>query len=290
MTTWKRRATAAGMALALGLGLWLSACGPAPRPAGEKAPGQEVSPRQAAEGIHLAAGLRLVVERTLAGAAGGWPEMRLAVTEVGADTLRVRWETTLERETEASRQRRWAFEEDPPVVGVGEQGPEPPRPEFETLNLEGALAVTGRADARVMTPPSLWGDGDTGRTVSGNGLLWLSPAAFRELRATRTTRWGLTSFDATTTLLFPDSDEFHTLEAEADFRSLELEVDGEPTAVQVIVAGNRYLTYTVLDNEQNPLVLRLGANPLADWTDLFTLRGPLLKTSLGYRVTAIERQ
>jgi hypothetical protein len=151
-----------------------------------------------------------------------------------------------------------------PVVGVGTPSPTPVQ---ETVTVEGTITATGLRDAQDAYLPLYWQE--SGRSTTDTSLLWLSQQAFQELKTTRRTRWTpdiMTRLSLLPLIVLRQLEEEATdreiyLEAEADFVTYELLVNGERTAVQAIKAydtfGNEYL---ILDNEDNPLILKFTFN------------------------------
>lgn len=151
-----------------------------------------------------------------------------------------------------------------PVVGVGTPAPTPAQ---ERVSVKGTITAAGMAGARDAYLPLYWQE--PGERVTDSSLLWLSQEAFRELKTTRRALW--TPDIMTRLSLLPlvvlrqleeeAADREIYLEAEEEFADYELSVNGERATVQAIVAydsfGNEYL---ILDNEDNPLILRFTFN------------------------------
>lgn len=231
----------------------------------------------------------------------------VSVVEAAADGLVVEWREKVKEETEGSRRRRQAFEDDRPRSGVGEPEPEAPPPDYVERVKRGRLHATGFEASRRMNLPALWPEGE--HELEQGSLLWMSPTAFRELRATRQTVWrlgivgsslgepvaaltelsrGLEALRARLEESEPERRAFDSIEAEADFATFELAVDGRPTAVRAILARNWFAEYVILDNQENPLILKVTLNPLSGGAlDVFSPLGAL-KSILGYQVLELE--
>ena len=65
-------------------------------------------------------------------------------------------------------------------------------------------------------------------------------------------------------------------------------IDGAAVEVRTIEAHNWFGRYTILDDPENPLVLKVTFNPLSSGAlDVFSPTG-LLKTVMGYQVVEIS--
>lgn len=299
--------SAAGRAaLVLAAGAALAACAPEP---------DRDAPAAAEPRLELTAGMEISLAQTLLGAGAGLSKWtgdetgvkRITVESVRPDELVVGWREEVREETEASRRRREAFERDPPKAGVGEPEPAAPEPEYARRTREGRITATGTGASRQMTLPALWPEGE--HAVSGNSLIWLTRPAFRELRSTRETDWGpgllgnplfqpaaaverlrdgLAALEKRLDGSPEERRELGRIEAEADFGTFELTVDGRELEVPTIVARNWLAEYVILDNEDNPLVLKVTLNPLSGGAlDVFSPLGAL-KAVVGYQVTEIR--
>lgn len=238
---------------------------------------------EAAQEVVLSPGLQITMGPT-----------RVVVRQVTEDVLTFDWTHEDKQETVYSKRRREAFERNPPVRGIGEPDPEPPTPEYEPIIRRGTITSHGYRQANMMLEPPTFLELQWTRPQTRferNGLLWMSPDAFRELRSTRHTEWGVANFEGRLIELLSDSGDLE-IEADRAFHSRNLEIDGRAVAVQTIVAGNQKVTYTILDNAQNPLILEVDfrAHP-SSAVDFVPFLGWLTlaaKASWGYEVTAVR--
>lgn len=215
---------------------------------------------------------------------GGGRLLTVEAVEPGASAT-VSWRETVERESTPSER---------PPVGVGE---DTPTPIVEVVERAGTLTVAGLADAHATFLPMFWEPGAATTDTSG---IWLSRAAYRELRDTRSTAW---SGDVLTRISWVGTtvqDRIHdaveredevVLEADGDFVEVDLTVDGASTTVEAIQAhdsfGNRYV---VLANEDNPLVVQFRYNAVSvGGAGLDTALWSVIKAVFsGYRVLSID--
>ena len=229
----------------------------------------------------------------------------IRIVDAGADVVELTWRETTREETSESVARRRAFRDNPPRTGVGEPDPKPPVADWIERQREGAVTLSQWQDSNALLLPALWPEGS--QTLTGESLIWLSPAAFTELRGARRTRFGLgllerslpqgvsprlaPALDALAERLREAADQrrrLADLEAERDFGSFSLKVNGRSVEVPTVVARSWFADYVILDDADNPLVLKLTLNPIsAGPLDIFSPLA-LLKTLLGYQVVAID--
>lgn len=153
-------------------------------------------------------------------------------------------------------------------------------------------------------PPAYWPTVKSdGKDTSG---IWLSDDAFLQLSKSRlaTINYGLTddklygamktdkgfssavrSLNEQTTRLAVDQ-EIDLIKAEDQSSEWTLKVNGKDVKVQVIKAKSWFGEMVVLDNPQNPLILKLTFEP-SSWTADNASKN-LLTALIGYEVTALE--
>ena len=244
---------AATVLAALGCGL-----APTPTPA-SSAPGS----------LDLAPGMQIGVVSTTFGGFGVDSEvnserpgggMLVTIEEVQpGESVTVAWQRTVERDVTPAAPT--------PVVGVGTPDPTPPT---ETVTERGVITGNGRDDSHAALLPIFWPqvDGETTDT----SLMWLSAAAFSELKETRETRWSADVLTRISNLPREALDKINDaaagreifLKAEPDFVTFELSVNGQNTTVQAIKAFDDFgNAYVILDNPQNPLILKFTYNAVS---------------------------
>lgn len=154
-------------------------------------------------------------------------------------------------------------------------------------------------------PPAYWPSEIT--DAKDTSAIWLSRDAFDELAKTKhaTLYYGLTDgtlfgalntakefFEAITALSGQVSEASKMIDpdwakADDDYSDWTLKVNGQDVKVQVIKARNWYGEIVVLNNPQNPLIIKMTFNPMLQ--DKSLLKGnDFLSTLLGYEVTQLD--
>ncbi|MBM5789473.1 hypothetical protein FJZ23_00050 [Candidatus Parcubacteria bacterium] len=278
-------------------------------------PVSQQSPEAAAAGLQLTPGSELVLRGTVFGLGGKFVKLfkqenadtRLLLDhwEAGAQA-RATWERVLKRETEESKKATQDYYAQYASAPIGTKAPEPPEPVYVTHTETGILETEALSNATSIHLPLFWIQGQTGG--QGSGLIWLSQTQYRELFETRKTDINLGLFDDSVSYAIGLTDhvkslverlrgsteppeEQNVLEVKADINWGEyvLTVDGVSTTVQAIRAQNAFARYTILANEQNPLILEIMVSPATRGSlNLFT-RDALGKAFWGYEVVSITR-
>lgn len=177
---------------------------------------------------------------------------------------------------------------------------------WQGASATGTLAFEGYADAQAMLLPAFWPPGET--TASGNGGLWLSHAAYDDLSAGRPTEWRLGLADHVLSSMSSAFQTFNTISAKlygsataapelaspfsikktGTAEAFPLTVDGKIVLLRAIEASSWFGDFVVLDNPDDPLILKVAVNPAA---------APALKAlepasvrvdELGYEITSLE--
>lgn len=171
---------------------------------------------------------------------------------------------------------------------------------------KGTIASSGFDASRSLYLPAFWKEGE--RRADGNGVLWLSPAAWQELSEKGATdiRIGLGdgAFDAASKALqafnaiagrlsasasaaapVPGSPFAAALKGESSV--FPLRVDGKLERVRVVTARSWFAEFTILKNPENPLVLKVSVNPLAmEALRAFAPEGVDVQ-AVGYEITSV---
>lgn len=211
------------------------------------------------------------------------------------------WKETFERETAASITARNEAER---ATGVGEE-PHVPEPVYETVSLQGEVASDALDDGSRMYLPSEWTESMVDLAGSSATVIWLSKAQYDELSTTRHTKLSLSVFDqglqqvADGLELVKDligkaqrdatpavNEDPTEIVASADWGSYPLKFNDQKISVQTIQAENKFASYTILANPDNPLILEVELKAWAYGTEAIGLVTDELKMS-GYAVTEI---
>lgn len=168
---------------------------------------------------------------------------------------------------------------------------------------EGMIEAKDFRASQRMLLPAFWKEGGT--ELDKNGVIWLSPTAFRELRDEGRTEWqlgiGNTVTDAASSALqkfqevvgklFGEEEEARTaftLEKKGEIQAFPMRIDGKVDHLRAIQASSWFADYVILDNPANPLILKLNINSVAVGAmDAFIPLGVDTK-EIGYEITAIR--
>lgn len=254
--------------------------------------------------IRFEDGLSLVLRPTYLGVTGtvadvfgdehGRTEARLDLSSGSA----LEWKRADRRETEESVANRDAHESE------GREGSPPPRV-FAIVTTEGRLNFVRSEEDRKMLLPAFWQEGES--TVLDNGILWLTKDAHARLKQGQKVEWSLGmgspvldtasdilgAFDGAVEKLFGDGEDGKgspfDLELVTEDGLFAVRIDGRVETVEVLQVKSWFATYLVLDNPDNPLILKVGVNPVAaSALDAFSPLGVDTK-ALGYEITEIRR-
>ncbi len=169
----------------------------------------------------------------------------------------------------------------------------------------GSLELPSVASAQAMLLPAFW---PKGRAVAeGNGGLWLSPSAYAALQQRGTTDWKLGVADNTLTALLKAFNLFNDLSSKLSasattsapispfalrktgtIDTFPLLVDGKLTLVRTIQATSWFADLVILDNPQNPLIVKVTIHPVAEPALKVLGSADIQWDSLGYEITSIS--
>ncbi len=219
------------------------------------------------------------------------------------------WSVTATKETDASKRARAAYEENLRAhpVGIGESYPPPPNVATERMTATGTLLGINLRTPHTALLPVYWKEGRYD-TLGEKTAIWLSTDAFQELVRTRRTILNLGIFDETVNDAaknvaglkdayanlrrgasadgkFKDLTE---LEADAEFIEWPLEVNDEKRMVSAIRAHNWFGEVIILNNEQNPMILKVTLSPAVLATDALAGQSSLVEKLFGYEVRKIR--
>lgn len=228
------------------------------------------------------------------------------------------WSIASQVETDASRAARAAHTQQYASSPVGVEIPQSPKPVYEERVVSGRVASESMGTADTLLLPEQWPQGDGG--VVNRSLIWLSRERYEELVSTRSTVVSLGLFDESlarvenatsriasavevlSALLDPllgtqeqpaqevesDSRSFLTLEAEPQWGTYTLLVNGVRTKVRIVEAKNAFASYKILANPDNPLILEIQLTPLSQGNLELLSRAGVAKGFSGYEVTRVS--
>lgn len=235
----------------------------------------------------------------------------------------IEWERRHQVETAESIATREAYDGEYAQAPIGIEIPTEPEPMYEDAVVRGSLSTANLGTGDTLLLPERWTEGDMG-TVSET-LIWLSEHQYDELVNTRSTTLSLGLFDASLSsvektaeqvtqatdvlseLLAPlaeygwidweppqteaveiEDKDVTTVEADGDWQTYYVKINGDRTGVRAIKASNAFATYTILANPENPLVLEVQLTPLAQGS--LDFGGLNLSESFGgYEITEITK-
>lgn len=276
----------------------------------------KVDPETAAGQLTLTPETEIVLRETVFGLGGKFvtffkqedAERRLVLDEwVAGERVKATWTRELKDETEESKKATQEYYAQYASAPVGTKLPDPPAPVYMTIVESGRLETDALADASAIYLPLFWVKDEMGG--QGSGLLWLSKKQYKELIETRKTNVNLGLFDDSVSYAVGLTDQVKNLverlrgskeapeeksvlevEANINWAEYTLLVDGAPTAVRAIRAQNAFARYTILANEENPLILEIMVSPTTRGSlNLFT-REALGKAFWGYEVVSVDRR
>ena len=222
---------------------------------------------------------------------------------VAGDRVTFSWSETYERETAASIEARSAAERATPVG----QEANVPEPVYETISLAGSLKTHALDDGQRILLPSEWPATDHDLTSEPNTLIWLSRAQYDELSSTRHTHLSIGVLDAGLQTVASAAGAIQELiakisgsdgadsvaeqdvteiVADAEWGTYTLMYQGEKVKVQTLEAENKFASYVILANPENPLILEVELKSWAYGTEALGLISEDLQVA-GYSVSSI---
>ncbi len=275
----------------------------------------KLPPSEAAQKVNFVPGDTFELRQTMLGFGAALPELlgrrdgvkRVTVNRFAPmNTADLAWNMTIQREKEASRKEREAYERERDAGKAATL----PATQYESREVNGTVTGIGLRSPHTLTLPASWQEGDRALRDEQSGL-WLSDDAYLELSRTGLTTLNFGVFDEETNRLaqgLQDVDKALTalrtrasedgrnhdltlLKAETERVVVPLEINGVEVKVSAIRAKNWFGEVTVLENRQNPLVLKLTINPLSAGL-AETLGGSLssLDQLLGYEIKKLRVQ
>jgi hypothetical protein len=211
----------------------------------------------------------------------------------------LKWKLSRKVETDASIKARQAYE------SSGSKGTAP-EPVTEMQTVTGGLINVDLTVTHKLFPPAYWPtDNIPSRSTSA---IWISNEVYEELTKTKTATiyFGITDdflFGAMNTAQqFSDAinalkasvqkiqnkTDVDLTKADAELAEWPLTVNGKDIKVQVIKARNWYGEIVVLDNPQNPLILKMTFNPVDAGLANLATNNSFLQSLIGYEITRLD--
>lgn len=218
------------------------------------------------------------------------------------EELSGKWNKFEQRETAESIAAREAAENS----GIGE-GAEVPDAVYEQIATEGTFSTTALDQAKATILPTFLKADANFTGGEDNGVFWLSQQQYDELVDSRHTELELNVFGSGIASLIETAggldklverfgitnaddinlEDLTTIEAETDWGSYTVKVDGDNKKLQTIEASNRFVHYVILANRDNPLVLEVELDVLGVGTELLANFGGFEELK-GYHVTELN--
>lgn len=276
------------------------------------------TPVEVANAIQFIPGDTFEVRQTVLGFGAFLPD--LLKTDEGVRTVTLKrfaptnfaaldWTLTATRETDASKRRRLAYEADLKANprGIGDVIPPPPNVVNERVTTSGTVLGINLRTTHSAYLPVYWTE-DKEDLLGERSAIWLSDDAFQELVRTRRTILNLGLFDESLNQAAKNvaglKDAYATLREQADadgkFKDLtelnaddefiewRLSVNGEERTVSAIRAHNWFGEVIVLNNRQNPMILKVTLNPQAALAAALGSDASLVENLFGYEVKNIK--
>ncbi len=273
----------------------------------------QTSPDEAAALLHVQPGDEIAIRETVLGIGGPFvkffkrqdAELTLVIQQWMAGVqAEMNWNRELQQETEDSKKAREAYEAQYANAPIGSELPPKPEPVLETITQSGTLTTKSLADALHVFLPIFWKTDET--LGEESSLIWISQKQYDELIQTRRTKINLGLFDDSVSYAVGLTDQVKQLveklkgaeetpegknvldvEADIEWGTYDLVVDGIVTTVQTIQAQNAFARYTILANRQNPLILEIMLSPASQGSLHLFSRESIGESFWGYEVVSI---
>jgi pimeloyl-ACP methyl ester carboxylesterase len=268
-----------------------------------------LTPQQATEKIHFVPGSLIEIRQTflglgaqLAAALAGDDKEGVRTVHVDRfaplETADVTWKIVKKEETNESQKAR---------AEAAKKKQKIPEPVLEDRVTEGGVQGFNLKDAHSLYVPAFW-PGVLQSSSLGTSGIWLSDEVYQALARNRlaTLTFGIldsslqgaigkvTQFKNAFAALqgqaaaIENRIDVAKLDGEKDVAEWPLKVNGKNVTVEVLKAHNWFGEIVVLNNAQNPLVLKVTLNPLAASFGQNAAGIATLKSLLGYEVVELN--
>lgn len=170
----------------------------------------------------------------------------------------------------------------------------------------GTLALAGTSGAHSMLLPAFWREGAS--ESEGNAALWLSTEAYDDLEGEGKTEWrlgladnafsalskALKTFNDISVRLFGSATSSavaspFTIEKTGIAEAFPVMIDGRVVLVRAVTATSWFADFVVLDNRDNPLILKVTVHPAAEPALKALEPADVRWDELGYEITSLTR-
>jgi len=209
------------------------------------------------------------------------------------------WQSEHFVETDASKAAREEFE-----TGEREDGAEPPEKEYDRVVTSGKLTSVKLEKPHELSLPVNWkAEEDNTRSSA----IWVSRDAFKELSGTRSSTIYLDAVEAANIATLGSADlqravsslresvrgvanrtDVDSMNVEGDVVNWPIIVNDEAIKVQAVKARNWFGEIVVLNNPNNPLILKFEFNPNVEGIEAGSEEMNIIRGLLGYEVTEIR--
>jgi hypothetical protein len=274
---------------------------------------EDVSPEEVSKRINLVPGSQVEIRQTYLGVGAKLADQLSGDDKTGVRIItierfapmniaNVNWQLAQNIETDESINDR---AEHDAKVAAGEEVPEKPEIVTERRTVVGTLKDINLKNTHKIFLPAYWPTGDS--NIPDLSAIWVSSDVYEELKRTKNSTIYFGILDSALFGAMAAAVEFaesiNALRTESASISNRVDVDlvtaddpsewdlivnGKEVKVQVIKSRNWFGEVVVLDNPQNPLILKMTFNPIsAGVLDLISGTG-FLKSLLGYEVTQLN--
>ncbi|MBD3281881.1 hypothetical protein GF391_03995 [Candidatus Uhrbacteria bacterium] len=302
-----------GLLVVSGAGCFLFKAQDETHPAGPRpADLEDVSPAEAAKRINLVKGSRIEIRQGDPQATKNAETSSASDNKIGLRIITIErfapmniaglsWKLSQNVETKESISARERYREQ---IAAGEEADEP-EIETERLTVIGNLKDINLKGSHKLFLPAYWPTGEA--AVPDLSAIWVSQDVYEEITGTKNSTIYFGIMDSALYGAMSAADSFFSaIEAlssdassiadriDADLTSAEepstqmLMVNGQEVEVQVIKVRNWFGEITVLDNPQNPLILKMAFSTEGKEALKNSGQADFLKSLIGYEVTQLN--
>ena len=216
------------------------------------------------------------------------------------------WKLSLDAETQESIRARDQYDQDEADDLLGDNPPQKPEPVTERQTVIGSIDNLDLNKSHKLFLPAYWPPDEV--SANGNSGIWLSDEVYEEIKRTgdSTIYFGMTDSSlyglmgqssAFTDAIKALQDDLVSVAGKVDpdlttvtseSSDWKLYVNGKEVTVNVIKASNWFADMVILDNKQNPLILKMTFNPKVKTALQASGGEALLQSLLSFEVTRLS--